>query len=56
MLSLSRLGRREGIALVERLAGDALPADIVEESIQRTDGVPLFLEPNVMTATNSLST
>ena len=46
MLSLSRLGRREGAALVERLVGNAgvLPADVIEEIIERTDGVPLFLE------------
>jgi class 3 adenylate cyclase/predicted ATPase len=46
MLSLSRLGRREGAALVQRLAANAaaLPADIIEEIIERTDGVPLFLE------------
>jgi len=46
MLSLSRLGRREGAALVERLAGNAgaLPADVIEEIVERTDGVPLFLE------------
>ncbi|MFI4987018.1 MAG: AAA family ATPase [Alphaproteobacteria bacterium] len=46
MLALSRLGRREGAALVRQLVGNAaaLPADIVEEIIERTDGVPLFLE------------
>ncbi|HVH74903.1 MAG TPA: AAA family ATPase [Stellaceae bacterium] len=45
VLALSRLGRREGTALVERLAANAaLPADIVEEILDRTDGVPLFLE------------
>ena len=45
MLALSRLGRRDGAALVERLAANAaLPADIVEEIVERTDGVPLFLE------------
>ncbi len=46
MLALSRLGRREGAALVRQLAGNAaaLPDDIVEEIIERTDGVPLFLE------------
>ena len=46
MLALSRLGRREGAALVQRLAGNAaaLPDDIVNEIIERTDGVPLFLE------------
>jgi predicted ATPase len=44
--TLSRLGRREGAALVHRLAGNfgGLTDDIVDEIIQRTDGVPLFLE------------
>ena len=46
MLALSRLGRREGAALVQRLAGNltGLADDIVNEIIERTDGVPLFLE------------
>ena len=45
MQALARLGRREGAALVERSAGGkALPAEIVEQILARTDGVPLFLE------------
>jgi len=46
MLALSRLGRREGAELVRQLAGNAraIPDDIVQEIIERTDGVPLFLE------------
>ncbi len=45
MQALARLGRREGAALVERSAGGkALPAEILEEILARTDGVPLFLE------------
>ncbi|MEA3152783.1 MAG: hypothetical protein QOK44_372 [Betaproteobacteria bacterium] len=44
-LSLSRLGRREGIALVGSVAqSDELPEEIVGEIIERTDGVPLFVE------------
>ncbi len=44
-LALSRLDRREGAALVEAVIGDRmLPADIVEEIIERADGVPLFVE------------
>jgi class 3 adenylate cyclase len=44
-LGLSRLGRREGVALASSVAGNnALPDDIVEEIIERTDGVPLFVE------------
>ena len=45
LLALNRLGRREGAALVEQLAGNSpLPPDLVEEVVERTDGVPLFLE------------
>jgi predicted ATPase len=46
MMTLPRLGRREGAALVRQLAGNAaeLPADLLDEIIERTDGVPLFLE------------
>jgi class 3 adenylate cyclase len=46
MLALSRLGRREGAALVQQLAGNLaqFPEDVLNEIIERTDGVPLFLE------------
>ena len=46
MLALSRLGRRDGAAPVQRLAASAaaLPAEIVDEIVERSDGVPLFLE------------
>ena len=45
MLALARLGRRDGATLVERSAGGkALPAEILEQILARTDGVPLFLE------------
>jgi AAA ATPase domain len=45
MLALNRLGRRDGATLVERIAGTAaLPADLIAEVVERTDGVPLFLE------------
>jgi class 3 adenylate cyclase/tetratricopeptide (TPR) repeat protein len=45
MLSLSRLGRRHGAALVERVAGDdVLPPEVMAEIVERTDGVPLFVE------------
>ena len=45
MLALNRLGRRDGALLVEHLVGNAgLPADLIEEIVERTDGVPLFLE------------
>lgn len=45
VLALNRLGLREGTALVNNLAGNlALGADIVAEIVERTDGVPLFVE------------
>ena len=45
MQALGRLGRREGATLVARSAGGkALPAEILEQILARTDGVPLFLE------------
>src|SRR5215471_11515522 len=44
-LALSRLGEREVTALVRELAGNApLGSEIVEEIVERTDGVPLFIE------------
>jgi class 3 adenylate cyclase/predicted ATPase len=46
VVALNRLGRNEGAMLVHRLAGNlgALPPDIVDEIVERTDGVPLFVE------------
>jgi predicted ATPase len=42
---LSRLSRREGVAVIERLAGGrSLPKEIVDQIVARTDGVPLFIE------------
>ncbi|ESY74482.1 hypothetical protein X740_31770 [Mesorhizobium sp. LNHC221B00] len=45
VLVLNRLDRREGAALVQRVVGSGeLPSDVVAEIIERTDGVPLFVE------------
>ena len=45
MLALGRLNRRDTTTLVERVIGDkVLPSAIVHEIIDRTDGVPLFVE------------
>src|SRR5215469_9510388 len=46
VIALNRLGRNEGATLVQRLAGNlgALPPDVVDEIVERTDGVPLFVE------------
>jgi class 3 adenylate cyclase/predicted ATPase len=44
-LVLNRLPRAVGATLVGRIKGsDALASDTVEEIIERTDGVPLFIE------------
>src|SRR6516165_5760351 len=45
MLTLNRLGERDVTALVRGLAGNALlGSDVIEEIVERTDGVPLFVE------------
>ncbi|TGT72968.1 adenylate/guanylate cyclase domain-containing protein [bacterium M00.F.Ca.ET.159.01.1.1] len=45
VLVLNRLDRREGATLVQRVVGTGeLPSDVVAEIIERTDGVPLFVE------------
>jgi class 3 adenylate cyclase/predicted ATPase len=44
-LVLNRLDRRDRTALVTQIAGGkALPADVVAQIVERTDGVPLFVE------------
>jgi predicted ATPase len=44
-LPLSRLGRRDSAAMVERVIGaKALPAEVSAEIVAKTDGVPLFVE------------
>jgi class 3 adenylate cyclase/predicted ATPase len=46
VIALNRLGRNEGARLVHQLVGNlgALPPDVVDEIVERTDGVPLFVE------------
>jgi predicted ATPase len=54
MLTMSRLGRRQGADLVARVTGEkALPAEIVEQIVARTDGVPLFIEELTKTVLES---
>jgi class 3 adenylate cyclase/predicted ATPase len=44
-VSLNRLGRPEGQALIEGITkGKPLPAEVLEQIMERTDGVPLFIE------------
>jgi predicted ATPase len=46
VIALNRLGRGDGAAMVEQLAGSAasLPLEMIAEIVERTDGVPLFVE------------
>ena len=44
-MTLNRLGRRERMTLVEHVTGGKpLPPALLEQIIERTDGVPLFVE------------
>jgi predicted ATPase len=44
-VTLNRLGEREAAAIIARLAGNkALPVDVLAEIVERTDGIPLFVE------------
>ncbi|MBM7484460.1 MULTISPECIES: adenylate/guanylate cyclase domain-containing protein [Bradyrhizobium] len=44
-ISLTRLNRRNGAALIERVtAGKTLPEEVMDQILARTDGVPLFVE------------
>ncbi|HUC49549.1 MAG TPA: adenylate/guanylate cyclase domain-containing protein [Xanthobacteraceae bacterium] len=45
MLTLNRLSQRERAALVTHITGGkALPSDLLDQIVDRTDGVPLFVE------------
>jgi class 3 adenylate cyclase/tetratricopeptide (TPR) repeat protein len=53
-LPLTRLGRRDGAALIERVTGGkALPKEVMNEILARTDGVPLFIEELTKTVLES---
>ncbi len=44
-LTLNRLGRPQVEAMVEQVSGNkALPAEVVQQIVRKTDGVPLFVE------------
>ena len=44
-LTLSRLGQRETEKLAERVAGGkSLPIEILDQIVERADGIPLFIE------------
>ena len=53
-LSLSRLTRRHGQALVEEVTGGkALPDEMLDQILAKTDGVPLFVEELTKTVLES---
>jgi len=53
-LMLTRLGRQEVETMVERMTGGKqLPADVLREVVNKTDGVPLFVEELTRTVMES---
>lgn len=45
ILSLNRLSPRQSLAMVEQLsAGKTLPEEVLQQTVRKADGVPLFLE------------
>ncbi len=54
LLALNRMNQRQCAAMVEQLTQDmALPAQVVEQIIAKTDGVPLFVEELTRTVLES---
>ena len=44
-MTLDRLGERDAATIIERLVGNQrLPVDVMAEIVERTDGIPLFVE------------
>ena len=53
-IPLTRMGRRDGTALIEQVAGGkSLPKEVTDEILARTDGVPLFIEELTKTVLES---
>jgi len=53
-LTLNRFGRRQAIALVDKMTGKKrLPDEVRDEIIEKTDGVPLFVEELTKTVIES---
>ena len=53
-LSIAGLSRRQILAMVDWIAGaKSLPAEVVEQIVDRTDGVPLFVEELTKTVLES---
>ena len=54
MLTLNRLPRRQGAEMIAYLTGGkALPKEIADQIIERTDGIPLFIEELTKTVVES---
>ena len=53
-LSLNRFGRRQAVTMVDRVTGGkALPSEVSEQIVAKTDGVPLFVEELTKTVIES---
>ena len=53
-LALDRIGRRDAVEMIERIAaGKTLPDEVLEQILARTDGVPLFVEELTKTVLES---
>jgi predicted ATPase len=53
-VALTRLGRRDGTAMVGQMVGDkALPDEVAAQIVAKTDGVPLFVEELTKTVLES---
>jgi class 3 adenylate cyclase len=53
-ISLNRFGRAEAMTMINRVAGGkALPTEVLEQIIAKTDGVPLFVEELTKTVLES---
>jgi class 3 adenylate cyclase/predicted ATPase len=53
-LALSRLSRRDGAAIVDKVTGGKpLPAEVLEQILSKTDGIPLFVEELTKTVLES---
>ena len=53
-LSVGRLNRRRALAMVTEICGDkSLPAELSDQIIEKTDGIPLFIEELTKTVLES---
>ena len=53
-LSLNRLSRKESLAMIAKIAdGKAMPEEVVDEIVTKTDGMPLFVEELTKTVLES---